>query len=49
MLDTVVNRLRSYRRYSETYRELSRLSHRELSDLGIDRSDIAKIARKAAY
>lgn len=48
MMDTVVNKLRSYRKYQETYRELSRLSARELSDLGIARSEIATVARKAA-
>jgi uncharacterized protein YjiS (DUF1127 family) len=48
MFDTVVTKLRSYRKYQETYRELSRLSSRELDDLGITRSDIPTIARKAA-
>ena len=47
MLDTVVNKLRSYRKYQETYRELSRLSSRELADLGIARSEISNVARKA--
>ncbi|MBS1167151.1 MAG: hypothetical protein H6R00_3176 [Proteobacteria bacterium] len=41
MLDTVVNKLRSYRKYQETYRELSRLSTRELADLGISRGEIS--------
>jgi uncharacterized protein YjiS (DUF1127 family) len=47
MLDTVVNKLRSYRKYQETYRELSRLSARELADLGIARAEISHVARKA--
>jgi len=47
MLDTVVNKLRSYRKYQETYRELSRLSTRELADLGISRGEISNVARKA--
>ena len=47
MLDTVVNKLRSYRKYQETYRELSRLSTRELADLGISRGEISHVARKA--
>jgi uncharacterized protein YjiS (DUF1127 family) len=48
MFGTVVNRLRTYRKYHETYRELSRLSSRELDDLGIARADIPAIARRAA-
>jgi uncharacterized protein YjiS (DUF1127 family) len=47
MFDTVLKRLRTYRRYHETYRELSRLSPRELDDLGISRADIPSIARRA--
>ena len=47
MLDTGVNKLRSYRKYQETYRELSRLSTRELADLGISRGEISNVARKA--
>lgn len=49
MFGTVVNRLRTYRKYQDTYRELSRLSQRELDDLGIARADIPAIARQAAY
>lgn len=48
MFDTVINKLRSYRRYQQTYRELSRLGTRELNDLGISRSDIPFVARRAA-
>ncbi|KAB0681971.1 DUF1127 domain-containing protein [Aureimonas leprariae] len=45
-----MNIARSYqnwRRYRETCNELNRLSHRELADLGISRSDIPNVARKA--
>ncbi|WP_181706902.1 DUF1127 domain-containing protein [Chthonobacter rhizosphaerae] len=49
MFDTVVKKLRTYRKYQETYRELSRLSSRELDDLGISRSDIPYIARRASF
>ena len=45
-----MNILRSYstwRRYRETCSELNRLSQRELSDLGIARSDIPSVARQA--
>lgn len=43
-----MNLIRSYknwRRYSQTVRELSRLNTRELEDLGIQRSDIERVAR----
>jgi uncharacterized protein YjiS (DUF1127 family) len=49
MLDTVVNKFRAYAKYQSTYRELSRLSHRELADLGINRHEIPTIARKASF
>ena len=39
---------RNWRRYRETVSELSRLSNRELADLGITRGDIRRVARKAA-
>ncbi|WP_188906407.1 DUF1127 domain-containing protein [Aureimonas endophytica] len=45
-----MNLVRSYsnwRRYRETCSELNRLSQRELADLGIARSDIPTVARKA--
>lgn len=35
-------------RWAETYSELARLSNRELDDIGIPRSDIAKIAQEEA-
>ena len=47
---TTMNLIRNYRnwrRYRETVSELSRLSNRELTDLGISRSDIHYVARKA--
>lgn len=46
-----MNLIRSYnnwRRYRETVSELSRLTSRELNDLGISRGDITLVARKAA-
>jgi len=45
-----MNLIRSYknwRRYNQTVRELSRLDNRELNDLGINRSDIERVARAA--
>ena len=47
---TTMNLIRNYRnwrRYRDTVSELSRLSNRELNDLGIGRSDIHYVARKA--
>ena len=35
--------------YRRTVSELDRMSARELSDLGINREDIRRIARKAAF
>jgi uncharacterized protein YjiS (DUF1127 family) len=46
-----MNLVRSYnnwRRYRETVAELGKLTSRELNDLGISRSDIPFVARKAA-
>ena len=36
--------LRRWRRYNASLRELSRLGDRELADIGISRSDIARVA-----
>jgi len=46
--NTMLNRYRRWRRYRETVRELQGLSTRELSDLGIHRNDIGRIARQAS-
>ncbi|MBH0239006.1 DUF1127 domain-containing protein [Methylobrevis albus] len=48
MFGSVVKKYQTYVKYQQTYRELSRLSSRELNDLGIARSDIAQLARQAA-
>lgn len=42
-----IRAFRNWRRYNETVRELNRLNARELNDLGINRADIERIARKA--
>lgn len=44
----LIRNYRNWRRYTQTVRELSRLSARELSDVGISRGDIEKVARGAA-
>jgi len=49
--ETIMNFKKSYsvwRKYRQTVNELSRMSDRELSDLGIARGDIGNIARRAA-
>ena len=43
----LIRNFRNWRRYRETVNELSRLSTRELNDLGITRADIHGIARVA--
>ncbi len=42
-------RYSQYRKYCETYNELSALSTRELADLGLNHSMIRRIAIEAAY
>lgn len=41
-----IRAFRNWRMYNETVRELNRLNARELNDLGINRADIERIARK---
>ena len=48
MLTSVIRFLRSWKRYNQSLRELSRLGDRELADIGISRSDIASIAWSSA-
>lgn len=42
----ILRNYRNWRRYRETVNELSRLSNRELSDLGITRGEIAAVAAR---
>lgn len=44
----LLSKLRDWARYRETVRELSRLSDRDLADLGISRFDIDSVARSTA-
>jgi len=49
MNEGIMNLIRNYRnwrRYRDTVNELSRLSNRELNDLGINRADITAVANK---
>ena len=42
---SVLSRVRAYLRYRDTITQLSRLSDRDLADLGINRSEIRGVAR----
>ena len=44
----ILSKIRAYWRYQEAFRELSRLSNRELQDIGISRFEIDAIARRYA-
>lgn len=44
MFNNIVNAVKGYQRKRQTIRELSRLSTRELNDLGISRCDIYRVA-----
>ncbi|MBN9670487.1 DUF1127 domain-containing protein [Roseibium aggregatum] len=48
MIDTVVRKYNNWKRFRQTYDELSSLSNRELTDLGIARADIVRFARMTA-
>ncbi len=43
----IVGKYKDWRSYRRTVNELSLLSNRELSDLGINRADIPFVARRA--
>ena len=45
MFESLTRKYRAHRSYKNTIAELSRLSNRELSDIGINRTDISGIAR----
>ncbi len=45
MFDTVVRKYASWVNYRRTVGELSRLSNRQLGDLGIERRNIRSVAR----
>ena len=47
MSNRLVDSYRNWRNYRDTYNELMRLSQRDLTDLGISRTDIPSIARQA--
>jgi uncharacterized protein YjiS (DUF1127 family) len=50
-MGTIVNKiiegLRQRRRFNRTVNELSKLTNRDLADLGINRTDIYRVARES--
>lgn len=48
ILSNLFRLVRVWRRYNESVEELSRLGDRELSDIGISRADIPRIAWETA-
>ncbi len=48
MFTSLYGSFKKWRKYRDTYSELSRLTRHELDDLGISRSDIDVIARRTA-
>ena len=48
MFVALVRFLQSWKRYNKSLNELSRLGDRELADIGISRSDIARVAWNSA-
>ncbi len=44
----ITEKIAAWRRYRTAVRELSLLSDRELSDLGLNRYEIAMVARRSA-
>ena len=47
MIKTLTSKYLTWRRFRESVRELSRLSDRELNDLGIGRADISTVVRQS--
>lgn len=48
MFEVLKTRITAWKRYNRTVSELNALSNRELSDLGLSRADIQRVAREAA-
>jgi len=44
----IATKFQKWRNYRRTYNELSKLSSRELDDLGLSRYDIASVARRVS-
>ena len=48
MVKLIAEKVSAWRRYRTSVRELSRLTDRELNDLGLNRYDIESVARQSA-
>jgi uncharacterized protein YjiS (DUF1127 family) len=48
ILSSIIRALRSWRRFNNNLRELNSMGDRELSDIGISRSDIPRVAWDAS-
>ena len=48
MVKLIAEKVNAWRRYRVSVRELSRLTDRELQDLGLSRYDIDAVARQSA-
>jgi uncharacterized protein YjiS (DUF1127 family) len=48
MVKMIAEKVSAWRRYRISVRELSRLTDRELNDLGLNRFDIESVARQTA-
>lgn len=49
MFAAIVRFIQERKRYNQSLNELSRLGDRELADIGVSRSDIARLAWSAAH
>jgi len=49
MFAAIVRFIQEWKRYNQSLNELSRLGDRELADIGISRSDIARVAWNSAH
>ena len=47
MLPSLIRMIQAFRDYRRNVAELSALSNRELADIGLDRSDIPRVARQS--
>lgn len=45
----IARNFNNWMKYRQTVSELDRMSNRELVDLGINRGDIRRVARKASF
>lgn len=49
LISRFIRMIRAWWRYHESVRELARLNDRELADIGISRSDVARVAWDSAH